>query len=105
MAARIGIRREDKSRWERRVPITPSKARQLHDRHGLEFYVQPSPVRVFREEEFEQAGAHVQEDLCPAPVIFGVKEIPLQYFHPGKTYVFFAHVIKGQPTTCPCSSR
>jgi hypothetical protein len=105
VAARIGIRREDKSRWERRVPITPAKAHELRESHGIEFYVQPSPVRVFREEEFEQAGAHVQEDLCPTGVIFGVKEIPLQYFQPGKTYVFFAHVIKGQPHNMPMLRR
>lgn len=105
MAARVGIRREDKSRWERRVPITPAKARELRERHGIEFYVQPSPVRVFREDEFEKAGVHVQEDLCPARVIFAVKEIPLQYFHPGKTYVFFAHVIKGQPHNMPMLRR
>jgi saccharopine dehydrogenase (NAD+, L-lysine forming) len=105
MAARVGIRREDKSRWERRVPITPQKAGELRERHGLEFYVQPSPVRIFREEEFQQAGAHVQEDLCPARVIFGVKEIPLQHFQPGKTYVFFAHVIKGQPHNMPMLAR
>lgn len=105
MAARIGIRREDKSRWERRVPITPAKARELRERHGIEFYVQPSPVRVFREDEFEKAGVHVQEDLCPAGVVFAVKEIPLQYFHPGKTYVFFAHVIKGQHHNMPMLRR
>jgi saccharopine dehydrogenase (NAD+, L-lysine-forming) len=105
VAARIGIRREDKSRWERRVPITPAKARELRERHGIEFYVQPSPVRVFREDEFEKAGVHVQEDLCPAGVVFAVKEIPLQYFHPGKTYVFFAHVIKGQHHNMPMLRR
>ena len=105
MAARIGIRREDKSRWERRVPITPAKARVLRERNGIEFFVQPSPIRVFREAEFEQAGVHVQEDLCPTSVIFAVKEIPLQYFHPGKTYVFFAHVIKGQPHNMPMLKR
>jgi alanine dehydrogenase len=105
VAARIGIRREDKSRWERRVPITPAKARVLRERHGIEFFVQPSPIRVFREAEFEQAGVHVQEDLCPTSVIFAVKEIPLQFFHPGKTYVFFAHVIKGQPHNMPMLKR
>jgi alpha-aminoadipic semialdehyde synthase len=105
VAARIGIRREDKSRWERRVPITPAKARQLRESHGIEFYVQPSPIRIFREQEFEQAGVHVQEDLCPTGIIFAVKEIPLQYFHPGKTYVFFAHVIKGQAHNMPMLRR
>ena len=97
MAATVGIRREDKSRWERRVPITPEKAGELHAKHGIDFLVQPSPVRVFREEEFERAGVKVQEDLSEAGVVFGVKEIPVRYLQPGKTYVFFAHVIKGQP--------
>jgi alanine dehydrogenase len=97
MAASVGIRREDKSRWERRVPVTPAKARELRDRHGIEFYIQPSPVRVFREDEYERAGVHVQEDLSPAGVVFAVKEIPPQSFQAGKTYMFFAHVIKAQP--------
>jgi saccharopine dehydrogenase (NAD+, L-lysine-forming) len=105
MVAAIGIRREDKGRWERRVPITPAKARELRERFGIEFYVQPSPVRVFPEEEFSRAGAKVQEDLCPTRVVFGVKEIPPQHFHPGKTYVFFAHVIKGQPYNLPMLRR
>jgi len=105
VAATVGIRREDKSRWERRVPITPQMARKLHDEHGIEFIAQPSPVRIFREEEFELAGAKVQEDLSGAGVVFGVKEIPIQYFQPGKTYVFFAHVIKGQPYNMPMLKR
>ena len=105
MAASVGIRREDKSRWERRVPITPAKAKELREGHGIEFYVQPSPIRVFREEEFERAGVHVQEDLSPAGVVFAVKEIPPQAFQARKTYVFFAHVIKGQPHNMPMLKR
>jgi saccharopine dehydrogenase (NAD+, L-lysine-forming) len=97
----IGIRREDKSRWERRVPVTPEDARELGEKHDIEVWVQPSPIRVFSEEEFTQAGAVVQEDLSPCPVIFAVKEMPLDFFEPGKTYVFFAHVIKGQPYNMP----
>ncbi len=105
MTAAIGIRRENKGRWERRVPITPAKLRELHERFGIQFYVQPSPVRVFREEEFAGGGATVQEDLCPTRVVFGVKEIPPEHFQPGKTYVFFAHVIKGQPYNMPMLRR
>ncbi len=105
MDAPIGIRREDKSRWERRVPITPDKVRQLRETHGIEFYVQPSPVRVFGEDEFRAAGAIVQDDLSPAGTVLAVKEIPPQYFQPGKTYVFFAHVIKGQPYNMPMLRR
>jgi saccharopine dehydrogenase (NAD+, L-lysine-forming) len=101
MNACIGIRREDKSRWERRVPVTPEDARKLKEEHGIEVWVQPSPIRAFSEEEFTQAGAIVQEDLSPCPVVFAVKEMPLDFFQPGKTYVFFAHVIKGQPYNMP----
>jgi saccharopine dehydrogenase (NAD+, L-lysine-forming) len=101
MKACIGIRREDKSRWERRVPVTPEDAQKLKEEHDVEVWVQPSPIRVFSEEEFTQAGAIVQEDLSPCPVVFAVKEMPLDFFEPGKTYVFFAHVIKGQPYNMP----
>lgn len=105
MQCRIGIRREDKSCWERRVPVTPEDARSLKDEHGVEVYVQPSPNRAFSEAEFRAAGAVMQEDLAPCPVIFGVKEIPLEQFAPGKTYVFFSHVIKGQPYNMPMLQR
>ena len=105
MNARIGIRREDKSRWERRTPVTPEDARRLKEGHSIEVRVQPSPIRVFSEEEFAQAGAIVQEDLSACPVVFAVKEIPENFFEPGKAYVFFAHVVKGQPYNMPMLRR
>ena len=105
MKAMIGIRREDKSEWERRVPLTPRKMQELREKYGIEFCVQPSPVRVFRETEFEQVGAKVQDDLSPASVVFAVKEVPTKYFEPGKTYIFFAHVIKGQAYNMPMLKR
>jgi saccharopine dehydrogenase (NAD+, L-lysine-forming) len=104
MSVRIGIRREDKSMWERRVPIVPEHARQLEDR-GIEVWVQPSEVRVFREDEFTRVGARVAEDISSCPVVFAVKEIPAHFFQPGRTYVFFAHVIKGQPYNMPMLKR
>jgi len=105
MSVRIGIRREDKSIWERRVPIIPQHVRQLQEEHGIEVWVQPSEIRVFRDEEFAQAGARVEEDISPCPVVFAVKEIPAHFFQPGHTYVFFAHVIKGQPYNMPMLRR
>jgi alanine dehydrogenase len=97
----VGIRREDKSCWERRVPITPSDAAELAQQHGITLHVQPSPDRVFSEDEYRAAGVAVEEDLAGCPVIFGVKEIPVGVFEPGKTYVCFSHVIKGQPHNMP----
>jgi len=101
MKPTVGIRREDKSVWERRVPITPQDARDLQADHGLEIIAQTSNNRAFDDDEFRQAGTTVQDDLSPASTIFAVKEIPLDVFETGKTYVFFAHVIKGQPYNMP----
>lgn len=105
MAGRIGIRREDKGGWERRTPLTPDDVGELIGVHDLEVWVQPADVRVIRESEFEQMGARVTEDLSSCPVVFGVKEMPLEVFRPGHTYVFFAHVIKGQPYNMPMLAR
>ncbi|MEJ2209982.1 MAG: bifunctional lysine ketoglutarate reductase /saccharopine dehydrogenase family protein [Anaerolineae bacterium] len=96
MANTIGIRREDKSEWERRVPITPRDAADLRQA-GVDIIVQTSPIRAFDDEEFSAAGIPVQRELAACPVILGIKEMPQEIFEPGKAYVFFAHVIKGQP--------
>jgi alpha-aminoadipic semialdehyde synthase len=67
----------------------------------VRFIVQPSDNRVFTNEEYEQAGALVSEDLSPCSVILAVKEIPPDLIQPEKTYVFFSHVIKGQAHNMP----
>jgi saccharopine dehydrogenase (NAD+, L-lysine-forming) len=99
--ARAGIRREDKNEWERRAPLTPEDLKELHQKHGIEFVVQPSPIRVFTDAQYASAGARVSEDLSGCPVVFAIKEIPVEFLQPGTTYVFFSHVIKGQPYNMP----
>ena len=104
MGALIGIRREDKSIWERRVPVVPRDVHKMKQQHDIEVLVQPSEIRAFSDEEFVLAGATVLEDLSPCPVVFAIKEIPVHFFQPDHTYVFFAHVIKGQPYNMPMLS-
>lgn len=101
----IGVRREEKSLWERRVPVTPSVARELRQQHGIPVVVQPSPHRAFAANEFEAAGAMVQEDLSACPIVLAIKEIPKAAFLPGQAYAFFAHVVKGQPFNMPMLQR
>ncbi|MEJ2731946.1 MAG: bifunctional lysine ketoglutarate reductase /saccharopine dehydrogenase family protein [Anaerolineae bacterium] len=101
----LGIRREDKSEWERRVPVTPQDAAELQRKHDIQVIVQPSDIRAFTDEEFSEAGVTVQESLSPCPVVLGIKEMPLEVFEPDKAYVFFAHVIKGQPYNMPMLQR
>jgi alpha-aminoadipic semialdehyde synthase len=97
----LGIRREDKNEWERRVPLVPQHLKELKEKYDVKAIVQTSPIRAFLQKEYENAGIKVQEDLSPCPVIFAVKEIPISFFEPNKTYVFFSHVIKGQKYNMP----
>ncbi len=101
MLATTGIRHEDKYAMERRTPITPRHCRELIEKDGLRIVAQSSPKRAFSDDAYREAGAGVQNDLGNCDVIFGVKEIPEEAFEPGKTYVFFSHVIKGQPYNMP----
>jgi alpha-aminoadipic semialdehyde synthase len=101
----IGVRREDKNKWERRVPITPTQVAQLNRQHNIDFVVQPSPIRALANDAYATAGAAVQEDLSAAGVILAVKEIPLELLLPNKTYLFFSHTIKGQSYNMPLLQR
>ncbi|EFC46262.1 alanine dehydrogenase [Naegleria gruberi] len=92
----IGIRREDKNVWERRVPLTPSQCEELIKEHGIRIVIQPSTTRAFGDEEYREAGCEINEDLSIAQTILAVKEVPAQLLIPNKTYMFFSHTIKGQ---------
>lgn len=101
----IGIRNETKSRWERRAPLTPDLVRKLVHDHDLQVLIQPSARRVFPDGDYLRAGAKVTSDLSEATAIFGVKEIPPELLQPRSAYIFFSHVIKGQPHNMPTLKR
>src|SRR5262245_24933788 len=101
----IGIRREDKNRWERRVPLTPEHVASLVEHHGVEVRVQPSSVRIHPDDAYRRAGATIGEDLSGCRAVLGVKEIPPDKLIPGAAHLFFAHVIKGQPANMPLLRR
>jgi saccharopine dehydrogenase (NAD+, L-lysine-forming) len=104
MTRMIGIRREDKNRWERRAPLTPEHVAEL-TRHGVSVAVEPSTLRVFPDDDYRAAGATVVNDLSSCPIVLGVKEIPVERFHPETAYFYFAHVTKGQPANMPMLQR
>jgi alpha-aminoadipic semialdehyde synthase len=91
----IGIRHEDKYILERRAALTPKHVESLIN-HGIEVLVESSEKRIFTDAEYKAAGAQVSNTISNAGLIFGVKEMPLNYFEDNKTYVFFSHTIKGQ---------
>lgn len=98
----LAIRRETINLWERRAPLSPNHVRRLV-KEGVKVIVQPSNRRAFTHNEYLQAGAVIQEDISEAPVIIGVKPVPLDYqsLMPHKTYAFFSHTIKAQEENMP----
>ncbi|MCX6249123.1 MAG: bifunctional lysine ketoglutarate reductase /saccharopine dehydrogenase family protein [Bacteroidetes bacterium] len=105
MSRFICIRHEDKYEMERRAPLTPKHVERLVKQKMMDIIVQSSEKRVFTDEEYIKAGAKISRDLKKCSVVFGVKEMPLHVFEPEKTYVFFAHVLKGQPHNMPMLRR
>lgn len=101
----IGIRREEKNVWERRVPLTPDHVATLVARHGIDFAVQPYARRAFADAEFVRAGAEVQPDLSGCKPILGVKEIPIDQIRPEGVYLCFSHTTKGQVHNMPLLRR
>ena len=73
--------------------VMPS-TRSTFDNRGLRVLVQPSDRRIFTDREYERVGAEITEDLSPASVVFGVKQVPVEDLLPDRSYVF-SHVIKG----------
>nr|SVE94073.1 EOG090X0141 [Simocephalus serrulatus] len=96
----LAIRREDQSVWERRAPLSPTNVRKLV-RAGVKVLVQPSNRRAYPMQAYSNAGAIIQEDIGEAPVIVGVKQIPIDFLLPNKTYCFFSHTIKAQEANMP----
>ncbi|KAI8329962.1 Saccharopine dehydrogenase-domain-containing protein [Chlamydoabsidia padenii] len=97
----LGIRREDKSRWERRTALTPSAVQRLIHETGTDVYVQPSTKRIYSDADYKKAGAIVTEDISRADIILGIKEVPTDALIKDKSYLFFSHTHKGNASNMP----
>ncbi len=105
MGFTLGIRREDKSVWERRVPLVPADIAMLGAMHSVRAIMQPSSIRAFHDAEYQRTGAEVSEDLSACDLVMGVKEMPLEFFRKNGSYLFFSHTVKGQPHNMPMLAR
>ena len=95
---KVGIIRETKTPPDRRVPLTPAQIVELRDKYPfVEFFVQPSDIRCYTDDEYKYLKIPLREDLSHCDILMGVKEVDKRLFIPGKTYLFFAHVAKKQP--------
>jgi alpha-aminoadipic semialdehyde synthase len=97
----IGIRKETQYPSEKRAALTPDHVREIIKK-GIYVVVETAnDQRIFTDEEYLNAGAHISNDLDKSKVIFGVKEVPIKDLIPNKTFVFFSHTIKGQEYNMP----
>jgi len=94
---KIAIIRESRSD-DRRTPLVPTHIKELLSTFpGLNITVQPSKHRCFSDQEYEDKGAIINEDLSNCDLILGVKEIEPDLLIHSKSYMFFSHTSKIQP--------
>ena len=93
---KIGVIREEKNPPDSRVTLSPTHCKMLIEK-GLDVVVQPSGVRCFSDEDYLEAGIPMSEDLSDRTLLIGVKEVPIDFLIPDKTYFFFSHTFKAQP--------
>ena len=80
---------------ENRTPFSPTQISNLLNKYSnLKVIVQPSKKRCFKDEEYQKAGAQINDDLGLAEIIFGVKEVEISTLLKNKTYFFFSHTSK-----------
>ena len=95
---KFGIIKERKNPPDRRVVLSPSDCQKVLSKHPkAEIIVEPSPIRVFTDEEYKAAGLKVAAKMKECDVLLGVKEVPIRSLIPNKKYFFFSHTIKKQP--------
>jgi len=99
------IRAEDKNIWERRAAIVPNDLKDILQQTQAAAYIEKSDKRVFKEEEYQQAGAQITEGMEKGQVIFGVKEIPTEKILNEKVYLYFHTPSRGSRKTCPCCKK
>jgi len=97
-STKIGILKEGKIPIDNRVPLTPSDAQLLKIKYPeIDVCCQSSQIRCIKDEEYENAGIEIVDDLSSCELILGIKEVAVEDLIPDKTYMFFSHTIKKQP--------
>lgn len=95
---RFGIIRERKIPPDRRVVLSPRACQKVLLAYSqAAITVEPSPIRVFSDAEYREAGISVATEMEQCEILLGVKEVPVEALIPNKKYFFFSHTIKKQP--------
>jgi alanine dehydrogenase len=95
---KFGVLKERKSPPDRRVVFSPDELLRLKERYqDAVIQVESSDIRIFTDAQYSDLGIEVSDDISDCDVLFGVKEVPIDFLIPDKSYFFFSHTIKEQP--------
>ncbi|MFV8270027.1 NAD(P)-dependent oxidoreductase [Flavobacterium sp. GT2N3] len=95
---KFGILKERKNPPDRRVIFSPNELVRLKQLYqSVTVQVESSDIRVFTDEQYENLGIEVTDDVSDCDFLFGVKEVPIENLIANKAYFFFSHTIKKQP--------
>lgn len=100
MFKKIGIIRESKEN-EKRSHLAPKHVKNLMEKTGVQFFIQPSKDRCLSDQEFKASGAVITENISDCDFIIGFKHIDASVIESGKSYFFAAHMEKGQASSMP----
>ncbi len=95
---KFALIKERKDPPDRRVVLSPKAARHLEEHFPeAKVHVESSDIRVFTDEEYQNEGLQVTDDVTDCDIMLGVKEVPVEALVADKKYFFFSHTIKKQP--------
>ncbi|NLR90344.1 NAD(P)-dependent oxidoreductase [Flammeovirga agarivorans] len=95
---KVGIIKEGKIPEDKRVALTPAQCEEVLEKYpDVEIYVQKSPIRCYKDEEYQEAGIAVVDNVDDCDILLGIKEVPIPELVENKKYFFFSHTIKKQP--------
>ena len=87
---KFAIIKERKNPPDRRVVFSPSRLKDVKTQFpNATFKVEPSDIRIFTDEQYEEAGFEVNDYINDCDVMIGVKEVPIEALIPNKKYFFF----------------
>ena len=96
----VGILRETHNVYERRAPLTPADVKWLVKK-GVKVEVESSRIRIFKDQQYKEAGAKVLDRFKEATLILGIKPPQISNIYKDKIYMLFSHTIKGQTENMP----
>ena len=95
---KIGIKKESKIPPDERVPLSPLQCKEIIENYPhIKLVVQKSPIRRYKNEEYEALDIKTVDSIDDCDIILAVKEVKIEYLIPNKIYFYFSHTTKQQP--------